>query len=213
VEKIRATALATARAIVPLLEDERVAARWSEPSALAMLSVGGLAGHLARALDTVEIYLDEPEPPDEGLISPTEYWIAALGSAGDLQGPMHTGVRERGEEAGKKGPVALVAGLREQLERLTTRLETERPDRRVTVMRGMARMTLDDYLPTRIVEMTVHADDLAASVGADAPDLGEALDIAIDVLVATATASKGKAAVLRALTRRERDAVEALRVL
>ena len=52
-EKIRATALATGRAIVPLLEDERVALRWSEPSALAMLSVGGLAGHLARALDTV----------------------------------------------------------------------------------------------------------------------------------------------------------------
>ncbi len=212
-EKIRATVLATGRALVPLLEDERVAAQWSAPSALELLSVGGLAGHLARALDTVEVYLDEPEPPDEGLITPSEYFVGALRAAGDLSSPMHTGVRERGEEAGKKGPIALVKGLREQLERLTIRLETERPDRRVTVMRGMARMTLDDYLPTRIVEMTVHADDLAASVGADAPDLGEALDIAIDVLVATAAVGHGKAAVLRALTRRERDAVEALRVL
>jgi uncharacterized protein (TIGR03083 family) len=213
VQEIRATTLATGRAIVPLLEDERVARRWSEPSALAMLSVGGLAGHLARAFDTVELYLDEPEPPDEDLLSPSAYFVGALRAAGDLSGPMHTGVRERGEDAGRKGPVALVADLREQIERLTVRLETERSDRRVTVMRGMARMTLDDYLPTRIVEMTVHADDLAASVGAEAPDLGDALDVAIDVLVATAIESHGKAAVLRALARRERDAVEALRVL
>jgi pimeloyl-ACP methyl ester carboxylesterase len=39
------------------------------------------------------------------------------------------------------------------------------------------------------------------------------VDIAIDVLVATATETHGRTAVLRALTRRERDAVEALRVL
>ena len=92
-QKIRATALATGRAIVPLLEDERVARRWSEPSALAMLSVGGLAGHLARAFDTVELYLDEPEPPDADLLSPSAYFVGALSAAGDLTGPMHTGVR------------------------------------------------------------------------------------------------------------------------
>ena len=201
------------RAITPLLADERVAARWAEPSALALLSVGGLAGHLVRALETIETYLDEPEPPDDGLVSPSEYWLVALRAAGDLQSPMHTGVRQRGEEAAAAGPVALVEEHRARLERLAARFDAEPPTRRVLVVRGTVRMRLDDYLPTRLVEIAVHADDLATSVGAALPELGDVLAIAIDVLVGTAVLGHGPLAVLRALTRRERDDVEALRVL
>jgi hypothetical protein len=212
-DAIRVAALTTARSITPLLADDRVAARWHEPSALSRMSVGGLAGHLARALDTIETYLTEPEPPDGGLLRPGEYFATALSMAGDLDGPMHTGVRERGEAAGAVGPAVLVEQFGAQVDRVAALLESEPETRRVTVLRGQARMLLDEYLPTRIVEMVVHADDLAVSVGADTPDLGAAAGMAIDVLVETARLARGDVAVLRALARRERDAVDALRVL
>ena len=75
-------------------------------------------------------------------------------------------------------------------------------------------MTVDEYLRTRVVELVVHADDLAASVGvapmAPRPETGK---IAIDALVDVARIRHGDLAVLRALARRERDPVGALRVL
>ncbi|MEA3018659.1 MAG: hypothetical protein QOI47_183 [Actinomycetota bacterium] len=212
---IRASVLDAGRAITPLLADPRVVARWSEPSALAELSIGGLAGHLVRALETIELYLDEPEPSDDRLIGPSSYFVAALKGAGrDIQSDAHRGVRQRGEEAGAMGPEALLAAHVGLLDRLAERFEREPATRRVTVMRGAARMKLDDYLPTRIVEMTVHADDLAASTGADPPAFGtDVTSCAIEVLVGTAREDRGDLAVLRALARRERDADEALRVL
>jgi len=75
-------------------------------------------------------------------------------------------------------------------------------------------MTLDDYLPTRIVEIVVHADDLAVSVGAPpVPFPADVVDVVVDVLVRTARVTHGDLAVVRALSRRERDAADALRVL
>jgi hypothetical protein len=59
----------------------------------------------------------------------------------------------------------------------------------------------------------VHADDLAVSVGTDLPTLPPAaLQIAISTLVDVARQRHGDLAVLRALSRRERDTLGALRV-
>jgi hypothetical protein len=64
------------------------------------------------------------------------------------------------------------------------------------------------------VELVVHADDLAASVGVEpTPPQPAATAVAIDVLVGVARVRHGDMAVLRALARRERDTVRALRVL
>jgi hypothetical protein len=75
-------------------------------------------------------------------------------------------------------------------------------------------MLVAEYLRTRLVEFAVHVDDLAVSVGVPTPDLGSAADDeAIDVLVGIARIRHGDVAVLRALARRERDDVQALRVI
>jgi hypothetical protein len=75
-------------------------------------------------------------------------------------------------------------------------------------------LTLDDYLGTRLVELCVHVDDLAVSGGEPAPSLPEgATGRAVEILVDVARLRQGDPGVLRALTRRERDPVEALRVL
>src|SRR5438309_1811510 len=68
--------------------------------------------------------------------------------------------------------------------------------------------------PSALAQMTVHADDLAVSVGVEPPRLPFlATTIAIETLVAVARHRHGDIAVLRALARRERDDIDALRVL
>ena len=203
--------LDAAAAISPLLRDDRVASRWAEPSALDGFTIGGLAGHLARALDTIERYLADAEPAEEDVIDAVTYYRIGRTKADDAQ---NAGIRQRGEEAGAIGPVALAAEHEARLDRVAALLATVPVARRVAVAGGAVRMLIDEYLPTRLVEIVVHADDLAASVGADPvafhPDASTRV---IDVLVGIARDQHGDAAVIRALTRRERDTVEALRVL
>lgn len=193
----------------PLLSSPALAARWDEPSVLDRLSLRGLAGHLLRAMTSVEAYLDRSEPPGEQVISAAAYYRAAV-SETDLDGEVHIAIRQRGEQAAAGGPVALADDWAAATGR---RLEDERPDRRVRVYQDLV-LTLDDYLVTRLVELCVHADDLAASLGQPALPLPEAAtSLAVGLLVEVARLRHGDAAVLRALARRERDTAEALRVL
>ena len=72
---------------------------------------------------------------------------------------------------------------------------------------------MDDYLVTRVVEIVVHTDDLSASVSIPTPHFdASTVNLAIDCLMDVARLRHGDMAVLRALARRERDQVEALRV-
>lgn len=73
--------------------------------------------------------------------------------------------------------------------------------------------TLDDYLLTRVVELLVHADDLAVSVGQEIDLPGDASSVAFGVFVDLARARSGDLAVLRAFTRKERGDPDVLRVL
>ena len=60
----------------------------------------------------------------------------------------------------------------------------------------------------------VHGDDLAVSLGVDPPLLPPAATgLVIATLVEVARIRHGDIAVVRALARRERDAVDALRVI
>ena len=77
---------------------------------------------------------------------------------------------------------------------------------------GLA-ITLDEYLVTRTVELVTHIDDLAASIDVPTPTLPEAaLVTAVDCMVEIARLRHGDLAVVRALARRERDPLAALRV-
>jgi len=186
-----------------------VATRWDDPSALPEFSVRGLAGHLARAPLTVDTYLDRPQATNGAPISPAAYYANLTC---DISSPLNTSIRQRGGELAAAGHEQLIA----EIDRLTAQLEerlAREPDDRLVTVAGDDVMRLDDYLATRIVEMTVHADDLAASVGLPSPYLPpDALDITIDTLLAIARYRHGDLAVLLALARRERDTISALRV-
>jgi hypothetical protein len=67
------------------------------------------------------------------------------------------------------------------------------------------RMTTDDFLVTRLMEIVVHSDDLAASVDVPSPDFGPAvLQPVLGLLTGLAVVRHGQDAVVRTLTRPQR---------
>ncbi|MFN2451373.1 MAG: maleylpyruvate isomerase N-terminal domain-containing protein [Candidatus Dormibacteria bacterium] len=213
VSEARSTFLAAGDAAHAVLGLAEVVERWDEASALQLMSVGALAAHLVRAVTTVESYIDAAAPADERQppLSGAGYFVEMLARAGDVNAPLHVGVRERGAEEARAGHAAVLEAFEATLERLRARLPVEPDDRRVEV-RGKVVLPLDEYLLTRIVELTVHSDDLCVSVGLPTSALPGAR-LAVQVLLEVAALRHGELGVLRALARRERDVDGALRVL
>lgn len=212
VNRIRKTYLECCEIALDLLKRDEVKQTWAHPSALREWTVGGLAGHLARALTTVKEYLGAELAPTGEARSAAAYYSAAV-DTDDLDSELHRGIRQRGEQMASMGYKTLLELEKTVLDELRTTLNEESDSRRVRAHKGIV-LFLDDYLITRLVELSVHMDDLALSAGVPTPPLPHAaLDIAIDALVSTARHRHGDLAVLRALTRRERDEINALRVL
>jgi Mycothiol maleylpyruvate isomerase N-terminal domain len=217
---VRARYLAAARTAVELLAAPELEERWDEASVLAEFGVADLAGHLALStVLLVEMLLDEPDPRSAEPVTAGAYFGTFEG-LDVADAPLNVAVRERSHAVAVHGRQNVLTAASEALERLTDRLVAEPADRQVT-SRGMA-LTLEEFLRTRCVEIAVHVEDLELSIGLgpgltaadpvpDTPD--DVLADAVDVLVAAALARHGMRAVLTALTRRERDQVQALRVL
>lgn len=202
--------LEVATATADLVAHPSVAEHWHRPSVLPHFAVSGLAGHLARSVLQVEWYLDD-DVPDAQPITASQYYAGLVG-ASDPDSELSVGVRQRGEEAAAQGPEALAEETAAALARLTTRLPAETSGRRVGAL-GRT-LLLDEYLKTRLVEMTVHMDDLALTLGLAPPEVpARGYRVAIETMMEVATLRHGPLAVLRALTRRERQGPEVLQVL
>jgi uncharacterized protein (TIGR03083 family) len=219
VTDIRTLFCNAADATTPLLAEPALKERWEAPSALAEFSCQGLAGHLLRAMRTVETYLDQAEPDPSGgeVLSAAEYYAEVFRSAGaaaaDVNSDFNRGIRQRSLEAAPKTADELPAQWTAMAGRLRTHLAGVMPGRLVEVYGGLV-LTLDGYLVTRLIELVVHADDLAVSLGVELPSLPPAATgLVVGTLVDVARIRHGDVSVLRALSRRERDAVDALRVL
>jgi hypothetical protein len=211
-DEVRAAFLDAADVAASVLASPEVARRWEEPSALRLFTVRGLAGHLLRGATTVEVYLDRPEPTGDP-ISAAEYYARALPELPDITTPIHTAIRERGDEQAAGGPERLAEDARAACRRLRTRLAAEPEGRLMTVYKETV-VEIDEYLRTRLLELALHIDDLCVSVGIPTPDLpAAATAAAIATLVGVARLRHGDVAVLTALARRERDSASALRVM
>ena len=158
----RSVFLEAASAAVELLEDPAITARWDEPSALAGYTVGGLAAHLGRAVSTPLGYLDAEAAQRPANTDAADYILESLGGHDPVDSDLHRAIRQRSGDMAASGPLAVLDANRAALQSLTGRLEVEPADRVLAVFGGTA-MMLDDYLETRIVELVIHADDLAAS--------------------------------------------------
>lgn len=192
-----------------LVASPQLARKWNDPSVLADFSIRGLAGHLCRAGQAVLDYLDRDLPADASPIEAERYFATVLGFMGPVE---HEQVRVRGEDNAGPDAASLLAKRDAAQATLEDRLEQE-PDDRLVYVFGELVMYLDDYLVARIIEILVHNDDLALSLGVDTPTPPDAaMELALDHLLRVARLMHGDAAVLTAFSRRERDAVNALRV-
>jgi hypothetical protein len=188
-----------------LLRDPAVAARWAAPSALEGFTVGGLAAHLGAQVFNVQAALAAGCPPDTPRLTLPEHYGSVPWIAQPIDTEANTAIRAGGEKAAADGPVALVERVEAALDDLRVRLPAEPGDRPVLLPWTGWALNLDDLLVTRMMEIAVHDDDLAVSVGVPTPDLPEvAYAPAVALLTALAARRHGQAAVVRALSRRER---------
>lgn len=202
--QVRELYLEVAQASATLLAADEVAARWDEPSALAGFSVRGLAGHLAGQVFFLPRMLAEPVPA-EPVIGIDEYYARAAWIGSDLDTPFNRGIRTGGEQDAAEGAADLADRVTACVAVLRATLPAApgRPVRRPTW--GAWSISFDDFVTSRMLELVIHGDDLAYSVGLPTPRFpSDAVQIVVDLLSRIAVRRHGPTAVLRALSRSER---------
>ena len=208
-----------AEAFTEILSRPEVERAWAEPSALEGYTVGAIVTHVNGAIGWTLRLLELPAPVDVRPMPRAEVLALLnslkIGPDGADRHPIHDVLRDQFEEAARKGWEATRAKFLGLTERLAERLEGESGGR-VVDLRPTAPLVLriGDWMPTRVVELVVHGDDLATSVGIDPPRLSDAAaTVTIYLLMATARAAHGDLAVIRALSRRERAGTAVFPVL
>lgn len=205
--------LLAADAVLDLVSQDAVEAKWAEPSALERMSVGALACHLtAQILRADELLV--PGAAGEGAGSQTgtdapitayeHYQRADWVRATSLDDPSMD--RSSDDEAAAQGFVACISRGLAAHHSVRNRLEAgEAADVVYVPWQGWS-LRRDQFLLTRLVEIVVHLDDLAASVGTEVEsELPlEVFGPVRDLLVRLAEERHGRTALLRALTRAER---------
>jgi hypothetical protein len=184
------------------IRDPAVGASWNQSSALRRMTVGDVAGHLFLVVRRVNKRLDdsldlnEAGAPFGGMIYPR------VDQPGDLDLDIHEQVRRDARHVAEWGWSELYRAYADRLAELDRRLASGIPD---AIAFGDRRMDSGEYLASRVVEVLVHVDDLAVSVGAPfrAPP-EDAVEVALVHLLGAARRVHGDLALLRAFTRRER---------
>lgn len=201
---IRAAFLVAADSAARLLAEPAVAERWAEPGALPEFRVSGLAGHLGLQVRYVPQLLAGPPPTGPAATLDDHYASAAwIGAAVDDEANVST--RETGERNAAPGAAVLAADIASIAADLRTAFSTVPPDRLVRLGWADRVLTLDDFLLTRTMEIVVHCDDLAVSVGVPTPVLpAEVTDPVLALLTRLAVRRHGALPLVRALTRAER---------
>ena len=208
-ESTAAAFMESARISSDLSRRPEVADRWTEESACAGMTVGGLAHHLVSQL-TNTCRLLAAEPRDEAPIPLFEHYERAAWVHSSLDDEVNVRIREGADEDAAGGPDALPPLVDDALAALPDLLARS-ADAVWIPWQGWS-LSTTDYLTTRMMEMVVHSDDLAASVGVPTPEFPEDVLAPVFVLLTGVAARRhGQVAVVRALSRPQRapDSVSA----
>jgi hypothetical protein len=166
---------------------------------LPRMTVGAVAGHLFLIVRRIDKHLDEPEPEATADRPAGSYRWLRVERPEDLDRADHRAVRDDGDHVAAWGWQAVESAYTARVAKLADRLSARRPQ---TVALETSLMDFRAYLATRVVELLVHADDLAVSVSLPPPPLPRnAATVAIDVLIDAARSIHGDLGVLRSLTR------------
>lgn len=184
-----------------LIRRAEVAERWSRPSALPRMSVGALACHLGRqsvrAAELLPMATDLP--PLES--ADTHYGRAAWVRSSSPDDPAND--RSTDDAEAELGAAALDGRAAGALETVRRLLATGAAADVVPIPWQGWSLRRDDFLLTRLLEIVVHTDDLAVSIGIPTPEFADEVFAPVrDLLVRLAVGRHGQSALISTLARR-----------
>jgi uncharacterized protein (TIGR03083 family) len=139
-------------------------------------TVKEVLGHMTRGVDRINVFLDAPPPPaaDTDAIS---YWTRYDPITDSPE------VAQRGKDVAARyeSGQQLAAAWDETWRRATGRAGTEDRSRLVEVSWGPA-LTLDEYVKTRVLEITVHRMDMENALGLKGWGTDAAISIVDEIL-------------------------------
>jgi hypothetical protein len=198
--------LVAAESALELVGRVEVVQRWSDPSALPDMSVGALAAHLASQVLSVHAAVTAGHgASDEVPVPLLEHYSRAAWVRAGVDDEPNVRIREGAAHSAASGHDALTSSLQQAIRDLRTAFASAELPPRIRMPGWDWALSFDDYLVTRVMEIVVHSDDLAVSVGVEPPVLPEVvLGPVLALLVGVSLQRHGQASVVRALTRRER---------
>jgi hypothetical protein len=200
--------------VADLIASPVVGGHWGDGSCLEGFTVGGLAGHIVCSVQDLADLLERPLPEGARVVTPAEFFGANKPNGPVLDDPIAKFIVDDGERRAELGQEAVMRSFHE----LVIRAEEVLGDLTATTVIPTIRIPdgitrLGIYLTTRVVELVIHGDDLASSVGIDWQPPFAAGALAIGMLLHIANEQHGAVEVLRALARTERASPDVFPVL
>jgi hypothetical protein len=190
-------------ALVDLVEAPAVAGGWESESALPGMTVGGLVRYLVSQPECAVQFLGAGSPPDAGVLSLADYFERVDWLRAPVDAAENTSIRNDFNAMAGHGVEqsrAILAASRTELGAAIAAAGAA-----TYVPWQDCALQVDDFLVVRLMEIVVHADDLAASLGVPTPVFeSEVLDPVLALLAALSVRRHGQDIVLRALARTER---------
>jgi hypothetical protein len=191
-------------AIVELVSAPRVAETWDRESALPGMTVGGLTRHLVSQPEcAVEFLGIQPVPPHAPTVSLGELYDRTDWFLAPVDAAENTSIVDDFNAMAAGGQPHSVAILQAARDALPAAIAAAGPTTYVPWQDCC--LTTDDFLVVRLMEVVVHADDLAASLGSPTPVFDdEVLGPALALLAMLSRRRHGQDGAVRALARAER---------
>jgi len=143
-----------------------------------------LIGHTWQGLVNAQTFLDCPADRVE-IESAVDYFRTALESPS-----LHSDVAARGRQSGLELGDDPAEMVRSTAERVVAVVQAAPLDS-VVMVGGLGGMRLGDYLPTRVVELVVHSDDISRASGQSWSPPPEALEMTLRLLTPMVSGQAG----------------------
>ncbi len=185
-----------------VLASDAVRLAWADPSAVELMTVGDIGGHMFLVVRRVGKRLESAQAGGQAPAPGQAGWVwTRVHTRADLDLPEHRQVRADGAHVAAWGWEEVHNAYTARVRHVGELLQFGLP-----AATGVAGRDLpfSAYLATRVVELIVHTDDLICSVGLRSAPPNLAITTALDALVDGSRSVHGDLAVLRALSRPER---------
>ncbi len=191
--------------IAPLVTAPSVAEAWTHESVLPGMTVGGLTRHLVSQLECAAEFLRiQPPPSHAPVVSLTELYDRTDWFTAPVDAAENTSIRDDFNAMAAGEQPHSVAILKQARADLPAAIAGAGPTTYVPWQD--CSLSTDDFLVVRMMELVVHADDLAASVGQPPPDFDDDIGHPVLALLAVLSAQQhGPVRAVRALSRAERS--------